>query len=265
MTTSGRFFPTPTASDTRDGNVRRKADNLAQGGRHAVNLNHLIAYESTSSPEASPASPSPLPANERAQRMTAISGRNLRELFDVPDLVGAFLRMCRESSVWRTALTGYSLTWVRSATPQGRSLFRLRLSAPTTAVIGSGLWPTPREQTATGPSQTDTREGGADLQSAVMWPTLRHEGFDAGAHRGEPNSLHSAVKMLPTAATSDYKGSSQEGQRRGQLSEVVAGQKLSAAWVGRLMGYPDGWMDHLPSDPVGSPASPASRSTKPTA
>jgi site-specific DNA-cytosine methylase len=150
-------------------------------------------------------------------------------------------------------------------------------------------------------------------KAAQMWPTPRYEGFDAGAHRGEPDSLHSAVKMLhtptskanqlspsmierdagsyghgmlptatagdaknaanatsgrsnpdskhhsgttlvdmarmlPTSSASDWKGSSQEGQRRGQLSEVVAGQKLSAAWVTRLMGYPDGWMDDLPSE-----------------
>ncbi len=131
-----------------------------------------------------------------------------------------------------------------------------------------------------------------NLQEQVareMWATPRVEGFDAGKHRGKAGSLHSQVKllptpraiygehpgmtdqkhltgaaMLPTAATSDWKGSSQEGQRRGQLSEVVVGMKLSAAWVSRLMGYPDGWLDDLPSDPIGKSVSPASRSTSTT-
>jgi hypothetical protein len=97
-----------------------------------------------------------------------------------------------------------------------------------------------------------------------MWATPRVEGFDAGKHRGKADSRHSQMKMLPQSAASDYKGSSEEGQRRGQLSEVVAGMKLSAAWVCALMGYPPGYLDDLPSDPIGSPASPASRRTKKT-
>lgn len=126
-----------------------------------------------------------------------------------------------------------------------------------------------------------TRRSG-DFQSltrAVMFPTPRSEGFDAGAHQGKLDSLHSHVKlfptpsvcgnhnrkgasatsgdglatvvgrMLPTPAASDHKGSSQQGQRRGQLSEVVAGMKLNPDWVSRMMGYPDGWLDGALSVP----------------
>jgi hypothetical protein len=329
MTTSGRFWPTPRASPQE--NRTTKPTPSQMNGTHG---RYLASEVLTSSPAASPASRGPQPDDSRAREMTAISGRNLRELFDAPGPVTAFLRMCRESSVWTVGLTGYSLTWIRSATPQGRSLFRLRLSAPTTGGIGSGsLLGTPMANNKV--RSAEFAEGRTPNlreveKAAQMWPTPRYEGFDAGAHRGEPDSLHSAVKMLhtptskanqlspsmierdagsyghgmlptatagdaknaanatsgrsnpdskhhsgttlvdmarmlPTSSASDWKGSSQEGQRRGQLSEVVAGQKLSAAWVTRLMGYPDGWMDDLPSDPIGSAASLASPTTSLTA
>jgi hypothetical protein len=118
-------------------------------------------------------------------------------------------------------------------------------------------------------------------RDAGSWllPTPRHEGHDTVPHRGQPDSLHSYAKMfpspqhhdhhpgyahrvgrygtkhggknlndevaamLPTPAASDHKGSSQEGQHRGQLSEVVTGMKLSAAWVCRMQGFPDNWLD----------------------
>jgi DNA-cytosine methyltransferase len=51
---------------------------------------------------------------------------------------------------------------------------------------------------------------------------------------------------------------------RAGANHTTTGMKLSAAWVARLMMYPDGWLDDLPSDPIGKPASPASRNTKPT-
>jgi len=38
-----------------------------------------------------------------------------------------------------------------------------------------------------------------------LWATPRHEGFDAGAHNGKPDSLHSQVKMWPTPAARDYR------------------------------------------------------------
>jgi hypothetical protein len=218
--------------------------------------------------------------NAKARLMTAISGRNLRELFDSSDPVGAFLRTCRESSVWRVALTGYSLTWKRQATPAGRSLFQLRLSRRRIDGTASGLlpplWTTPNAERATGymsGAKADTWHPSLDWQARLapegpppdisagnssfaergkrptvaqlermveerMWATPRVEGFDAGKHRGQTDSLHSQMKV------------------------AEPGLKLSARWVAALMGYPDGWLD---LDPIGKPASPASRSTKPTA
>ena len=57
-----------------------------------------------------------------------------------------------------------------------------------------------------------------------MWPTPRMEGFDAGGHRGKPDSLPRAVKARTPV-------------------DPATKPKLCAAWVTRLMGYPDGWLD----------------------
>jgi hypothetical protein len=311
MTTSERFWPTPRVEP---GNVSKVKGKLYETSLQSMARKGLL----TSSPEDSPASPSAPQASAKANPMTAISGRNLRELFDVPDRVGAFLKTCRESSVWKVGLTGYSLTWVRAATPQGRSLFRLRLSAPTTAATASGLWPTPNSLPASNdtsltcsgdgrekpnklgwavqermlptPTQDDAnnvmRESGefqsltravmfqspmpsdvdggrttkgrkrqneTGIRKQAMWPAPRYEGFDAGAHRGEPDSLHSAVKMIgtPTSAMKHRSPEHAEGRSLNpkELANASPGMKLSAAWVGRLMGYPDGWM-HLDGKPL---------------
>lgn len=249
MTTSGRMWPTPRAEEaSHPGRVQIK------DGQQM----HLSAAALTSSPEAFPASPSLPPESDRAHAMTAISGRNLRELWEPSGPVGAFLRMCRESSVWRVGLTGYSLTWTRAATPAGRSLYRLRLSVPRTDGIGCGLWATPRAIYGEHPGMRDESHLTGQVQ---MWATPRVEGFDAGKHRGQADSLHSQVKALPTPCSRDHRTgmADRAGDERHtqNLPERIAAEmgvksaKLSAAWVTRLMGYPDGYLDDLPSDPLG--------------
>ena len=93
-----------------------------------------------------------------------------------------------------------------------------------------------------------------------MWPTPRMEGFDAGAHRGNPDSLHSAVKLLPTPQAFDATGiqRSPEALARAKtkggcanLRETVNG-KLHGRWTLKLMGYPSDWCDDLPPDPLGT-------------
>ena len=116
-------------------------------------------------------------------------------------------------------------------------------------------------------------------QAAKMWPTPRAE-FDSGRHRGEPDTLHSAVKLWGTPTSRDWKdGSSVENvpengllgrqvvndakqfptpqardwkgaQGRAYKGESMdlpatvsaAGLKLNSAWVSRMMGYPDDWL-----------------------
>lgn len=304
------MWPTPCAQEdgkSVEAHLAMKARMKGGPRRTITSLNVAVKADAlglTSSPEASPASPSPSPASGAAAETTAISGLNCIGLFGLPGPVGACWRTLLASSRWRTACSGYTLTWKRSATRWGAELFRLRLSAPRTGATGSGssrLWMTPKAADAAfgTPSTSDrpramsthlgtqvqfwptpnSAKAGSDLTltcsgdgweapnklgwavAREMWPTPQTEGFDAGRHRGTADSLPSAVKLLPTprAIYGEHPGmtdpshltgaamlptaAASEGQRRGQLSEVVAGQQLSAAWVTRLQGYPDGWLD----------------------
>jgi hypothetical protein len=46
----------------------------------------------------------------------------------------------------------------------------------------------------------------ASASSFLRLPTPRHEGFDAGNHRGQPDSLNQTVRMLPTPRTTEGNG-----------------------------------------------------------
>src|SRR5208337_3748447 len=73
------------------------------------------------------------------------------------------------------------------------------------------LSPTPHANCNTG-AGTQGRDGGMNLQTAVqlsppttprvkLSATPRHEGFDAGGHRGNPDSLPAVVKLSATGAS----------------------------------------------------------------
>jgi hypothetical protein len=190
--------------------------------------------------------------------MTATYGRKL----------GAYWLSCDPPDSWVRTLLGIStwvsttcyLTWKKSATPAGRLLFRLVPSTPRTAGIGSGLWPTPNVAGGGNTCELTPHKGhylrpsgekahlGLD-QAAKMWPTPRAE-FDSGRHRGQPDTLHSAVKLWGTPTSRDHKdvGDMTNVPENGLLGRQVlndqgqAGTKLNSAWVCRMMGYPDGWL-----------------------
>lgn len=296
------MWPTPRVEGFDAGKHRGKADSLhaavkmlptprAIYGEHPgmTNLSHLTGRALTSSPEASPASRSAWPGSAKAREMTAISGRNLRDLWERSDPVGVCLRMCRESSIWRVGSPRYTLTWKRKATPWGASFYQLRLSERRTAGIGSGLWPT--TATTQRPNEGNVRllrskvergELSEDEATAMlgkspyeaqgkipaeMWPTpdvpngvrkpkhgMSRAGMTPDGTKRQVG-LANAVAMLPTPTAtaehvSDMLNQQLSGKQRATLkaagtpfSSATGGMKLSAAWVSRLMGYPDGWLD----------------------
>jgi hypothetical protein len=84
------------------------------------------------------------------------------------------------------------------------------------AEVSMSLIPTPDANCWKGSESLEQRRGQLTEARLRMMPTPRHEGFDAGGHRGTNDSLHSAVKATTTG-------------------------KLSAAWVSVLMGFPPDW------------------------
>ena len=98
-------------------------------------------------------------------------------------------------------------------------------------------WPTPREQSSTGPSETATRQGGQDLQTAALWATP--------AAQDAKNATLPASQEERDTLPGDL------------LREKVSGQ-LNPDWVSCLMGYPPDWLhndgplDVVPSSTTGS-------------
>lgn len=257
----GPLWPTPVSNDDNkspDAHMAMKR-RMPGGPRNTITSLHVAIKAgiepSTSSPQGIPVNPSLRPGGDWARQMTVISGRQLPGLSVLSGRVGACLRTLLGISDW--ASTTCWLTWKVLATPGGRRLFRLVPSTPRTGATGFGLWHTPDvpnggRQPKGGMSSTgmtaDGRKRQVGLEQQVkqvesgLWPTPRTEGFDAGAHRENPDSLHAAVKLLPTPHANAATGPGNHGTGGPNLQTVTAG-KLSADWVSRMMGFPDVWMD----------------------
>lgn len=282
-------------------------------------LSLLSSDESTSSPGDTLASHSAWPGNDAATTILVTSGRKCAALLTRRDPVTSWRRTLLGTSRWASTL--FLLKWKPTATPQGRLLFRLVPSMPSTAATGFGSWPTPKAQednrspevweaarqrhyqtrrekgTSSGgpagkngslqvyvkaveqgmkpdPIPTPTQDsvttrskpyaqGGLPLTAYVQaWPTPRHEGFDAGGHRGTNDSLHSAVKAepwgTPTSRPSSPGSSVENVPENGLLGRQAVnrsgqtGQKLHGRWTLALMGFAPDWCDDLPPDPLGT-------------
>jgi hypothetical protein len=243
------MFATPQAHDAQGGSASRvRRFGSKHGGRNLSD--ETVAGISPSSPQAIPVSHSHSPGSDWARRMTATYGRKLGAYWLSCDPPDSWVRTLLGTSTW-ASMTCY-LTWKRSATPQGRLLFRLVPSTPRTAGIASGLWgtPTSRDHKDTGNMENVPVNGLLGRQ--VLMPTPRVEGFDAGRHRGKPDSLHSYAKMWTTPRASENELRTTKptpSQIAGKHGKSLSGEvqqggslKLNSAWVSRMMGYPDDWL-----------------------
>jgi hypothetical protein len=99
--------------------------------------------------------------------------------------------------------TLFSLTWRASITPVGRRICVLRASALRTSGSGCSSWPTSTVSDADRGGSANhvvgRTRGRGNLQDYVMlasWPTPRREDSEStGAHRGAPDTLHSASQL----------------------------------------------------------------------
>lgn len=207
--------------------------------------------EWTSLWEASPASRLAQQESSGARQTTATSGQRCCALFDTSSPLGSLWRTLLTSPAWHSTLC--SLTWRPQGTKRGRLYFQLAPWVRRTSGSGSSLWLTPSASDGagsrtlpTGTSPTGRRPDGKKAQVGLnnqvrLWPTPRTEGFDAGGHRGSPDSLHAAVKLWPTPNAVDgtggklRKGISPTGRlpsgKKGQVSLSQATKEFAvSAW-----------------------------------
>ena len=149
-----------------------------------------------------------LPGNEKARKMTALSGIKWLELYKNQSPCGYLVRMCLGSSQWVS--TRCLMIWRVSTTPQKRSLFRL---APLIRHI---------EETGFGylEDQTIKQE---NLKEPRTWMT----------------------RLFPTPLANDAKnnGSPSTMRRKSLGLNALIGGRLNPNFLEWLMGYPIGWTE----------------------
>lgn len=182
----------------------------------------LFPETSTSSPPDTRANRLAKLASKGRKKILATSGRGFLNLLHKRDPLSAFLKTCLVTLPWDS--TTSSLTWKAKATPQGRLLFQLAVSARSTKETGSGsapeksddkTWPTPLAQEAKHGAPTDwemtTDHAGTagSLRVAVakeeVWPTPTAQDGGKATKRwrdDHQNNLTAAVfnpeKLWPT-------------------------------------------------------------------
>lgn len=250
-------WPTPDASNHRDGEVLRKDNNLEQGGFHGVSLHHAMTKYGQAAPAnwSTPNTMDTLPPKspEGIQRVLTHDGRknrkstgNLRE--DVvqfglpapanPSTDGSRQELSEQSLPnWQTFAHG---THNRGETPHRQVVKALVngdkaktqcltvdqvFAEEIKGTSRQGLWPTPDTQTgphgARGVSTNPNHQSAKSLEAtARTWATPRvggEEKAETRLARGKDIGLHGQVGAMKNTA------------------------KLNPRWVETLMGLPVGW------------------------
>lgn len=186
-----------------------------------------------SSLRVSRASRSALPGSSAGPKTSGGSGPISSASFGRFNPDGSFLRTSLD--LFGTDSDPSSVDWPRSGTMLNGICSARERSVPHIAVSGSsysrGEYPTP-SATPYGTSQNEGQvphkrptAGTPSLETwAKGWPTPRAEDSESsGARRsrGVEDTLTETTRAWPTPAARDWKGSSQSGQRRGQLDEAA--------------------------------------------
>tara|TARA_S200002703_G_scaffold26070_1_gene22378 strand:+ start:1164 stop:1826 length:663 start_codon:yes stop_codon:yes gene_type:complete len=207
----------------------------------------------TSSPQDIHANRSVQRERERAQKMTATSGRTSSKLLHPKDPLGAFSKTFMGTSHWDS--TRCSLTWNTKATPQGRLLFQLAASTLPTKETESGLLPTPTTQdNPQVKGNPEHPKRGTTLGGyARMFPTPAAADSKGTTGGGQNSSLRTHVRMFPTPTANEDAAGTPNGKMqkmlgnhpavRGTTKEEWASGTLNPTWVEWLMGYPKEWTE----------------------
>jgi len=176
------------------------------------------------------ASPSPTLVNDAARPTTAGSGRSSPASFAILNPDGSWSRTYPDSSQ-QESLGGplsvtFSVTWPRSGSMRGGQVFEHPMSAlPTDGSGSSSLLQTPSMADGLGGHLSRGGDRSDELllkgQVKALLPTPRVEGFDAGNHRGQPDSLNQTIRYLPTPVSDHSRGLAQPGTDYQRLPNTV--------------------------------------------
>ena len=184
------------------------------------NSKQMELITSTSSQEDTLANLSPLQVTKKVSKIRDISGQSILDLSKSVDRLGSLEKTLVDTL--NSVLTPYSRTWRVKVTPQGRLVFQLLASVPTTKEKGSGLLPTPTTDSANNRTKKYA-QGGTPLTMAIQtWPTPQHtdhlmnksETLEAWEKRAKKKkeqginlqfALRHAIQRWPTPTSRDWK------------------------------------------------------------
>jgi hypothetical protein len=210
--------------------------------KHSVPLRNAVNHPLYLQ-EASPASHSVKPDEEKERTMTVISGRRCYGLFESSNPNGSSVKMLRDYLLGTRAWYSNkcALTWKVKVTKFNRSLYQLSPSTRRTGGIGSGLLPTATTQETEHPQAELTKTG-------------RRKAANGNSHS---MGLADKVAMLPTPTSRDSRGLGNEGHpsrdsvdyliekgtRKGEIVGKQTGLKLQPGFALWMMGYLTDWLD----------------------
>ena len=197
------------------------------------NSKQMELITSTSSQEDTLANLSPLQVTKKVSKIRDISGRSILDLSKSVDRLGSLEKTLVDTL--NSVLTPYSRTWRVKVTPQGRLVFQLLASVPTTKEKESGLWPTPTTDSANNRTKKYA-QGGTPLTMAIQtWPTPTSRDWkdQIGAYppstnvtRGETLMNTVTRRSWPTPAARDWKDTGENTNyekiaKKGKLAGAV--------------------------------------------
>ena len=265
---------TTTASDVRSGTNLRTDNNLAEGGRHGVNLNHLIEnFPMLRTPQASEATHGgPNARDSRGGLHLSAQIAQYPQLLNTPNVMDslpvrspeAMQRQMENNRPGRTQPPTLREQIAILPTPISGD-WKGQKRKDGTASMLSGKIAMLRTPSANEPGVKAERLRTKDGEPA----TIGRWAYDAETGRNAQVGLSQQLAMLPTPATRDYKGAvdpkktaeklaNGERAHMGALDNFVTyetsdsgastGLKLQPAFVEWMMGYPIGYTDLKPSE-----------------
>ena len=197
------------------------------------NSKQMELITSTSSQEDTLANLSPLQVTKKVSKIRDIFGQSILDLSKSVDRLGSLEKTLVDTL--NSVLTPYSRTWRVKVTPQGRLVFQLLASVPTTKEKESGLWPTPTTDSANNRTKKYA-QGGTPLTMAIQtWPTPTSRDWkdQIGAYppstnvtRGETLMNTVTRRSWPTPAARDWKDTGENTNyekiaKKGKLAGAV--------------------------------------------
>ena len=200
-------------------------------------------FPSTSSQEDTLANLSLSQVIKKVSKIRDTSGQKCLDLSKSSDRLGLLEKTLVDTL--NSVSTPYSRTWKVKTTPQGRLVFQLLASVPTTKEKESGLWLTP-SKTIISNRSPEAMEKRKKFRESIGRKTVNPGNLAEQIQYGNKTT---DMKLWPTPTANEDAAGKPTGKMQKMLGnhpevrKPLGGGTLNPMWVEWLMGYPIGFTD----------------------